>query len=352
MRQVPEQNESEISVVHSRRPAAEIEGTSALLVPLRSQHRSRGFTLIELLVVIAIIAILIALLLPAVQQAREAARRSQCKNNLKQIGIALHNYHDTHGAFPPGDTLSSADPGDQSGFAWAVMILPFVDQAPLYNQLNPNTPDRLSLALADATKLDLMRTSLSVYLCPSDPGGPLNAERLLDPAGSNVSVAKSNYVGSHGVARAFPGDGIFDHNTQRKLRDVLDGSSQTLLAGERAAADTSGTGRSRAAVWAGVTDRSSNCNAADDGPFVIMANASWQIQSGRPVEPGLSSNCPMFAYSSLHVGGAHFLLCDGSVRFISENIEAFIGTPITDTAQWGVFQRLARKDDGQVIGAF
>ncbi|MFG0295400.1 MAG: DUF1559 domain-containing protein, partial [Maioricimonas sp. JB045] len=104
--------------------------------------RRRGFTLIELLVVIAIIAILVALLLPAVQQAREAARRSQCKNNLKQIGLALHNYHDTHGSFPPGYIaryVSATDPASAEtgpGFAWGTMILPFLDQSPTYNQLN------------------------------------------------------------------------------------------------------------------------------------------------------------------------------------------------------------------------
>ncbi|MBI1345835.1 DUF1559 domain-containing protein [bacterium] len=307
-----------------------------------------AFTLIELLVVIAIISLLIALLLPAVQQAREAARRTQCRNNLKQIGLALHNYHDQHNTFPPGEVFSSAVPLDLSAWSWSVMILPYVDQSPLYNQLQPNSPGPFSAALVNPTSLALLRTSLAVYQCPSDTGSPVNSDRPLLPP-SHVTVGKSNYVGSHGVTRGTPGDGIFDHNSRRGLRDVTDGTSQTLLVGERSAADT---GLSRASVWAGITNPGSTCTATDDGPFVILGNATYRMQSGQPLEPGLITPCPMVTFSSLHDGGAHFLLCDGSVRFISENIDAFIGAPITDTAQWGVFQKLARREDGQIVGDF
>ncbi|HET6426281.1 MAG TPA: DUF1559 domain-containing protein [Planctomycetaceae bacterium] len=316
-------------------------------------HHRRAFTLIELLVVIVLIAILIALLLPAVQQAREAARRVQCKNHLKQIGLALHNYHDTHNVFPPGDALSSRDPVDESAWAWSVMILPQMDQAPLYQQLAPNSPDSFAAALANPVKLALLRTSLPLFLCPSDASsGTINTERLLDPAGVNVSIGRSNYLASQGVDRGYPGDGLFTHNSRRGLRDITDGASATFLAGERASGDVAGTGPGRASVWGGVTDKGSLCTAADDGPFVIMGNAAHQMQSGTFLEPGITLNCPMVTFSSRHVGGAHFLFCDGSVRFISENISAWIGTPITDTSLWGVYQRLARKDDGQVIGDF
>jgi len=314
-------------------------------------RRRAAFTLIELLVVIAIISLLIALLLPAVQQAREAARRTQCRNHLKQIGLALHNYHDNHNTFPPGETFSSAVPMDLSAWSWSVMILPFLDQSPLYNQLQPNSPNPLSTALVNPTSLALLRTSLAVYQCPTDPGSLVNTDRPLLPP-SNITVGKSNYVGSHGVTRGTPGDGIFDHNSRRGLRDVTDGASQTILVGERSAADTAGSGSSRASVWAGITNPGSTCTANDDGPFVILGNATFRMQSGRPLEPGLITPCPMVTYSSLHEGGAHFLLCDGSVRFVSENVDAFIGTPITDTTQWGVFQKLARRDDGQIVGEF
>lgn len=315
--------------------------------------RRNAFTLIELLVVIVIIAILLALLLPAVQQAREAARRLQCKNHLKQIGLALHNYHDVHNVFPPGDSLSSRDPVDESAWAWSVMILPQMDQSPLYNQLAPNSPDSFSAALANPAKLALLRSSLPLFLCPSDASsGTINTDRLLDPAGVNVSIGRSNYVGSHGVDRGAPGDGIFCHNTRRNLRDITDGTSVTFLVGERATGDIAGTGLSRASVWGGITDRGSVCTVADDGPFVILGNAAHQMQSGRFLEPGFSLNCPMVAFGSRHVGGAHFLFCDGAVRFVSENISTWIGTPITDTSLWGVYQKLARKDDGQVIAEF
>lgn len=315
--------------------------------------RRNGFTLIELLVVVAIAAILIALLLPAVHQTREAARRLQCKNHLKQIGLALHNYHDVHNVFPPGDNLSSRDPVDESAWAWSVMILPQLDQAPLYNQLAPNSPDSFDTALANPTKLTLLRTSLPLFLCPSDgSSGSINRDRLLDPSGVNVSIGKSNYLGSHGVDRGAPGDGIFCHNTRRNLRDITDGTSITFLAGERASDDITGTGRHRSSVWGGITDKGSVCSAADDGPFMILGNTAHQMQSGRFLEPGLTLNCPMVAFSSRHVGGAHFLFCDGAVRFLSENVFSAIGNPINDTTLWGVYQKLARKDDGQVIGDF
>ena len=126
------------------------------------RDRLRGFTLIELLVVIAIIAILIALLLPAVQQAREAARRTQCKNNLHQIGIAIHNYHDTFRIFPPGHVTSvHYDVTDNTMWGWAVMILPYIDQSPMYNLLTPGDVT-LGFALADAARLKGLQTPLEV----------------------------------------------------------------------------------------------------------------------------------------------------------------------------------------------
>src|SRR5262245_16035146 len=152
--------------------------------------RSRkGFTLIELLVVIAIIAVLIALLLPAVQQAREAARRSQCKNNLKQIGLGLHNYHDTFGVFAPGfiSSTSNSTTGIGTGWASSAFILPYIDQAPLYNQLNTLTPINPS----DATQLGLIRTVIGVYQCPSDTmlNPSQNTGALIYMSGSTSGVA-------------------------------------------------------------------------------------------------------------------------------------------------------------------
>ncbi len=317
-------------------------------------QRNRGaFTLIELLVVITIIAILIALLLPAVQQARESARRLQCKNNLKQMGLALHAYHDNYNVFPAGGTLSSLAPSNLSAWAWSVMILPQLDQAALFQQLAPNTPDNFMAALGNSTKLGLLRINLPVFLCPSDAGGGgTNLERVLDPSGVNVTIARSNYLGSHGVSRFSPGDGLFDLNACRGLRHVTDGTSATFLAGERVTGDLAKTGMHRSSVWGGLMSTTSTCAATDTGPFMVLGNASYQMQTGRFLEPGFSLNCPVVTYSSQHVGGAHFLYCDGSVRLVSENVLTSVGSPATDTSLWGVYQKLARKDDGQVIGDY
>src|SRR5262245_45950852 len=146
------------------------------------RSRRPAFTLIELLVVIAIIAVLIALLLPAVQQAREAARRTQCKNNLKQIGLAYHNYHDTHNCLPPqGETNGFVDSASMNVtpkpvWGWSTYVLPFIDQAPLFNQLNPG-PTSLTAAVQSNTLYPLVQTMLPVYRCPSDTGQLLNTER-------------------------------------------------------------------------------------------------------------------------------------------------------------------------------
>jgi prepilin-type N-terminal cleavage/methylation domain-containing protein len=156
------------------------------MVDIMSDRRPRGFTLIELLVVIAIIAILVALLLPAVQQAREAARRSQCKSNLKQLGVALHNYHDVHSVFPPGcvnqegDT-ANPDDRDRLNWTWPVYLMPYMDQAPLYEQLNPG-PTRATAAVSDPAKRAVMQQPLAAFRCPSDVGPATNTEDKRDAA--------------------------------------------------------------------------------------------------------------------------------------------------------------------------
>ena len=168
-------------------------------------NRQRGFTLIELLVVIAIIAILIALLLPAVQQAREAARRSTCKNNLKQIGLAMHNYHETFGMFPPGyvEEILPSNGGvvvDNEGhWAWNAMLLPYMDQAPLYNQLNVGTVP-VSTMLNNATARSSMQKPMPAFRCPSDSGPQIHDEagrRIKATGGSEYGLAVTNYIASN-----------------------------------------------------------------------------------------------------------------------------------------------------------
>ncbi|MCA9037803.1 MAG: DUF1559 domain-containing protein [Planctomycetaceae bacterium] len=318
-----------------------------------------GFTLIELLVVIAIIAVLMALLLPAVQQAREAARRMQCRNNLKQLGLAIHNYHDAHSVLPPGfnrsQSFGRASYVDDSAFGWPVMLLPYLEQAPLYHQLAPNSPDPLQLAVVDPAKVPLLQTSLPVFVCPSDTGDVLNSDRALRGFnGSTVAVAKANYVGCGGGEvhhRAGFWDGVFSLVQCWKFRDITDGLSTTFLAGERRSRKVSGSNNVvGAGVWCGTTTFS--VVGSDDSQANVIGVAWEQLNTGAHPEIGQSSvRTPAVGFSSEHVGGANFVLCDGSVRFVSENIEASVGD-FNDVRTWGVYQLLGKKDDGQPIGDF
>jgi prepilin-type N-terminal cleavage/methylation domain-containing protein/prepilin-type processing-associated H-X9-DG protein len=311
----------------------------------------RAFTLIELLVVMGIISILMSMLLPAVQNAREAARRTQCQNNLKQLCLALHNYHEVHSTFPPGFTTSSIGWSDQSAWGWGVMILPMIEQSPTYRQLDPGQPDRLTQAVRNPSKLKLLQTPLPIFFCPSDSGPLLNPMRRLDPTGVNVEVARSNFIGSHGVKRSHPGDGVFDRDTSCRLRDIVDGTTNTFLLGERAYHRFHDCDESGGAIWAGVTTYSTCPALPDDGPFGVIANASFRLQTGLWLEDP-TYRVPTHCFSSVHPGGAHFGLCDGSVRFVSENVHSSIGDPATDTSQWGLYQRLACRNDSRPVGEF
>jgi len=200
----------------------------------------RAFTLIELLVVIAIIAVLIALLLPAVQQAREAARRSQCKNNLKQIGLALHNYHDTHQVFPCGvftGVYSSTGGRGARGSGWFHQSLPYIDQSAVYAGISPMMAagavvggDNEIYRAPEA----LRRNKVAVFMCPSDP----NAGSIMGPShadgfqGNYVVCAGSLSMGTYGTAFEGPKDGLFFFQSATRIRDVTDGSSMTMMGSE------------------------------------------------------------------------------------------------------------------------
>ena len=295
---------------------------------MRSQRRA--FTLIELLVVIAIIAILIALLLPAVQQAREAARRSQCKNNLKQIGLALHNYEETYTTLPPMVVGPAAATAPE--FAWSVMILPQLDQAPLYDQLNTTTNTMQNVITANP---NLFFTPLTVFLCPSDPGMSVNENRPFpNGMGTNLRFAKSNYPGNHGDAG---NTGVFIDNRSIRFRDVTDGLSNTIFVGERA----SGEG-AFAALWAGITNTPNVVQSQ-----AVRGNSLYRLQDG---ESFTGATAPNEAFTSEHAGGVHFLLGDGTVRFISDNIH---WTPhAAATAPEGTLNRLCNRADGKTVGEF
>ncbi len=317
---------------------------------MKSLARSRlGFTLIELLVVIAIIAVLIALLLPAVQQAREAARRSQCKNNLKQIGLALHNYHDTFGRFPAG-YMQAVNQSGIPAYGWGASILPYLDQANLANQLAIGSPKQLNHRYnASSTDEDkqLLQTVVPVYLCPTDITGPLNTKERFSST-DRFKIATSNYVAmvgsispqstttpAAGEPQVPVGEGMFYGNSFLPIREVLDGTSNTLFIGERDGGPAADGDNYRAAVWAGVGNISNNGSnstgrtLARSGFFINRDYA----QLGAPQNLGKG-------VSSLHEGGVQVLMGDGAVRFLSENIST------------ATYQNLCFRADGKVIGEF
>lgn len=287
----------------------------------------RGFTLIELLVVIAIIGVLIALLLPAVQQARESARRAQCKNNLKQLGLALHNYSDTHRVFPSGYIYR---PGSQSenaaGFGWGAMLLPFVDQKNLYEKFNWNVP------IWDAANAGPRDQHLAVFLCPSDP---VSANSFVEMGPAPETYAMGCYVGNFGPpdldANQEQRSGMFSRNSSTQTRDVTDGLSNTLLCGERVngpfrTVGAHGVHVTYETAWAGAV-REYGDPSDDHGHMVLF-------QSGHVPNAALSDDRDV---SAPHIGLAQFLLGDGSVRVIGENVN------------FGVYSAMSTRSGGEVI---
>ncbi|WP_339732886.1 DUF1559 domain-containing protein [uncultured Gimesia sp.] len=298
--------------------------------------RNRGFTLIELLVVIAIIAILIALLLPAVQQAREAARRSTCKNNLKQIGLALHNYHDTHRAFPFSyQGVSSGAPNTGAtnglGIAWGTYILPFMDQAPLYNLISGRmfgtTGNGAGIhwqsdTTATVGTTTLAKTVIPAYNCPSDPMSGINVDRGSYGKSNYLAVVGTDWDGSGpitgGATTTY--QGAFYGNSSTRIRDFTDGVSNALIVGERTT-----KGAANGGIWIGArgTRSDNGLRTSSAGSFLINNAAATDG-----------------AASSTHVGGCHFLLGDGRVRFLSENMNS------------ETYELLGLINDGKVIGEF
>lgn len=334
------------------------------------KSRVRGFTLIELLVVIAIIAILIALLLPAVQQAREAARRTQCKNNLKQIGLALHNYNDIYGSFPMGYVdIGTPDNGNvmDGGWSWASMILPQIDQAPLYNQFDfkflPHGEGSTFAQVKNNSKL--CATPQIAFSCPTDIKPTTMSKHNAGTKGYISAMATTSYAGVHGPFAGAPCTaspfsftpaqallGTFSVNTTRTFRDLTDGTSNIIVVGE-VAMQMQNQNNPNSMLYGSVTQA-----GGTDCTNNALGNASmFQHVRGCLVK----INAPLAvggifkAFSSGHTGGAHFTMGDGSVRFISENID-HTGTDFANSnggnGPFGMYQRLAGIRDGQVVGEF
>jgi len=336
---------------------------------LRPKYRS-GFTLIELLVVIAIIAILVALLLPAVQQAREAARRSSCKNNLKQIGLAIHNYESTFTCVPPGRVLDMdcallPDPRAVFGNSALTLMLPFLEQGNLYENFN------MDFGSFHPTNEAFVQQPVSTYLCPSTPGGSrevsvdvfsaglvtLNAYatdyfgvrniRHVVPAGTTIDISNRNHYGDGaltGVGKTVNcgGLGIPDGTTGNltRFRDMTDGLSNTFIFFEQAGKpDMYVLGKQQTA--AATYDDNRAAWATDVGVAINNYTADGQHMHSATNHGTCIMNCRNDAQAySFHKGGAQFLFADGSVHFLSENIDNT------------TYFHLGVRDDGEVLGEF
>jgi prepilin-type N-terminal cleavage/methylation domain-containing protein len=336
--------------------------------------RRSGFTLIELLVVIAIIAILIALLLPAVQQAREAARRTQCKNHLKQLGLAMHNYEASNRLFPPSAAIAGAG-AINTNASWSIhgRLLPYLDQATLYN--------RVDLAVAWDDQAAISGLKIPVYSCPSDPG----SDKARDVSPKLASpLYPTTYGFNHGTWLVYNpvsgqmGDGAFGPNSRIGFRDFIDGTSHTLMAAEVKAQQFYGRNEppaggtaTPAATPGAVTARlpasfawcrpnghtewpdgrvhhQGFTTAAGPNMATRLTAASDQCPAGADIDytsqqEGTSATAATYAVitsRSYHTGAVNVTLMDGSVRTISENIDQT------------VWRALGTRAGNEVLGEF
>jgi prepilin-type N-terminal cleavage/methylation domain-containing protein/prepilin-type processing-associated H-X9-DG protein len=306
----------------------------------------KAFTLIELLVVIAIVGILMGLLLPAVQKIRESAARIQCKNNLHQIGLALHSYHDANGSFPPGYWASgpysdgATDTGP--GWGWGAFLLPSLEQDNLHRQLTFNQPVQNSPAI---------QTVVKAYLCPSDLY-PAGAFSVTDGFGDTIALAAPcSYAacvgGDESETTGPAGLGVFYRNSRTRLTDITDGTSSTILIGEKAWSNANG-------IWAGaipggviMRGQYNPCQPAVPGAWFPAASLvlSHAHLNNAMTDPDGSAG--MDDFSSRHFGGSNFLFGDGSVHFIrsipSDNPDR------SYTPDGRIFQALGTRANGEVV---
>jgi prepilin-type processing-associated H-X9-DG protein len=290
----------------------------------------KASTLIELLVVIAILSILLALLLPAVQKARESANRMSCQNNLKQMGLACHQYHDTHRSFPPGYLAAAPYPDTTPGWGWAAFLLPYLEQVNLYRQIDLRQPVEKSSAI---------QVMLPIFLCPSDqPAGSafVLTDGTLTPLCSAAASSYGATVGQDASEVDAPtGDGVFYRNSRTRIADIVDGASQTVLLGDRAWIQTNG-------IWAGAPNGavtragSANVwlNATGPPQALILVHNNW-INITTDADGGLDD------FSSSHPAGVNLLFADGSVHFIH--------SITSDGPERRAFWALGTRAGGEVI---
>jgi prepilin-type N-terminal cleavage/methylation domain-containing protein/prepilin-type processing-associated H-X9-DG protein len=309
-------------------------------------QRRSAFTLIELLVVIAIIGVLIGLILPAVQKVREAASRLSCQDNLKQIGLALHHYHDTHRAFPPGyqalDPYLDGATDTAPGWGWGAFLLPYLEQDNLYRQINFHQPVQDSAAT---------QTLVKIYLCPSDltPGA---AFPVPDGFGNTLCLAApTSYAacvgGDETDTTAATGLGVFFRNSAIRMMDITDGTSNTILIGERAWSNANG-------IWAGAVPggvimrgQSNPCQPVVPGawfPAATLVLAHCHLNNALTDPDGSAG---MDDFGSRHFGGTNFAFADGSVHFLrsvpGDNPDGSL------TADGLVFTALGTRANGEIV---
>lgn len=366
-------------------------------------RRRKGFTLIELLVVIAIIAILIALLLPAVQQAREAARRSQCKNNLKQFGLAFHNYHDTFGKFPARrygtagtvctQNANSNYCSNQQRVSAFVAVLPYIDQAPLYNKIQAGDSTNCAQCAApggprgDQSWPTVWNLTPAVFRCPSDPGASLGTNNNKGHSYVLSVGDQSLNVNNQGVSR-----GLFGRSSWRSIADILDGTSNSAAMSEICCQLPTNNGGTTGVI-AGANEVEINLALAYVSAYTTSPAACRTVVTGRYFTAGTNirgrrginwTDCPstliMFNTvmppnsptcgfngdfgdqndaalppNSRHTGGVHLLMCDGAVRFVSDNINTGnLGAhqPQTGPSIYGVWGAIGSVQGGEVVGDF
>ena len=315
---------------------------------LRPSRRA-GFTLVELLVVIAIIGVLVALLLPAVQAARESARRMSCSSNLRQVGLAMHNYHDQNQAFPIGvsNDIPGAGNGSDGNWTWPARILPFIEQSALYNQLGVGTGNA-PLPTANTPLAQALMMPIPIYMCPSDPGDPKQFNRFLQ------GYPKLNYPATKAMVmwRDFDSDAGY-RNRSTRLVDVTDGTTNTFLCGERAVARLNNF-ISMGAIWSNQRG-SNNSYTFDANPPNQSYPLSALSATGTCCVTGNDPNNIRGSATSMHPNGLQFVMVDGSVRFVSNNIDSRRCTPNMTCSNNGtvsVYSRLYYRDDGLLVGDF